>query len=136
MSGIGEFLSRLGSWLAAPGSLVVVEPETAPAVAAALAEGRPVRVGGDLETTAEMLSCGVASAPALEVLRRGGARSLTVSEDALEGARMVLRDCGGPRTTTSGSASLAGALAEAGHRLDSASRVLILVTEADLAGPV
>lgn len=126
----------LEGWLAAPASIVVVEPEAAPCVAAALAAGRPVPVEGDLETSAAMLSCGLASAPALGVLLRHGARSVTVDDDALRHATRLLAESGGPATTPSGAAGLAGAvtarndpaLAAALH-LDAESRVLLLITE-------
>jgi diaminopropionate ammonia-lyase len=100
----------LGDWLTSPGTIVVVEPEKAAAVAAALAAGRPVRINGDLETTAEMLSCGEASAPALAVLRRHDVNAISVPEHVLEEAPALLRACGGPRTTPSGSTGLAGAI--------------------------
>jgi diaminopropionate ammonia-lyase len=124
----------LGNWLAAPGLIVVVEPETAPAVAAALAAGSVVRVEGDLETTAEMLSCGEASAPALEVLRKHRVEAVSVSESILDKTPAVLRDCGGPGTTSSGAASLAGAMAlqEQGSGLPPDARVLILITEREV----
>ena len=128
----------LASWLAAPGRLVVVEPDQAACVAAALAQARPVRIPGELETEAAMLSCGEASAPALEVLRRHGAKAVAVSEASLAEAPRLLRAHGGPGTTPSGAAGLAGLmLAQAGEAareldLDAASRVLILVTEGEL----
>ena len=130
----------LKAWMAPPAAVVVVEPERAACVAAALAENRVVRVPGDLETSAGMLSCGEASAPAMAVLRRHGACGVTVSEPALAEAPRLLREQGGPATTPSGAAGLAGLmslLAEgsaARFGLDAASRVLILVTEADLEG--
>ena len=123
-------VNGLGGWLASPGDIVVVEPESAPAVAAALTAGRPVRVPGDLETTAEMLSCGEASAPAMAVLRRHKVKAIAVSEAVLDEAPVVLRGCGGPLSTSSGCAGLAGALAAS---LGPDARVLILVTEAELA---
>jgi diaminopropionate ammonia-lyase len=128
----------LEAWLAPPAAIVVVEPETAACVAAALAENRRVRVPGDLETSAGMLSCGEASALAMAVLRRHGARAVTVSERALAGATRLLREQGGPATTPSGAAGLAGLMSllaagsAASFGLDATSRVLILVTEADL----
>lgn len=124
----------LGDWLAAPASIIVVEPETAPAVAVALASGHPVRVEGDLETTAEMLSCGEASAPALAVLRRHRVEAISVSEGMLAEAPALLRACGGPRTTPSGGAGLAGAIAARDGRpgLDPDARILILVTETEI----
>lgn len=124
----------LGEWLAAPASIVVVEPEAASAVAAALASGHPVRVEGDLETSAAMLSCGVASAPALAMLQRRRVEALSVSESILGKAAGLLRSCGGPGTTPSGSAGLAGAVAAREGRLglSADARVLILVTEREL----
>ncbi|WP_018262275.1 pyridoxal-phosphate dependent enzyme [Methylobacterium sp. WSM2598] len=129
----------LAGWLAPPGSVVAVEPETASCLPAALAANRPVRVPGDLHTRAEMLSCGEASAPALAVLRRRGVRVVTVSEPDLAAAPQLLAAQGGPATTPSGAAGLAGAVAalrQPGRRadlgLDRASRLLILVTEGAL----
>lgn len=126
----------LGDWFDTPGAFVIVEPETAPAVAAALATGRSVRVDGDLETTAEMLSCGQASAPALDVLRRHRVEAITVPEATLDSAPGLLRECGGPETTSSGGAGLAGAMATRDGRLDLGpdARLLILVTEAAVPG--
>ena len=98
----------LAAWMAPPAAVIVVEPARAACVAAALAENRPVRVPGELETAAEMLSCGEASAPAVAVLRRHGAQAVTVSEATLAGATRRLRERGGPATTPSGAAGLAG----------------------------
>jgi diaminopropionate ammonia-lyase len=118
--------------------VIVVEPASAACVAAALAEDRLVRVPGELETSAEMLSCGEASAPAVAVLRRHGARTVTVSEAALGDATRLLCEQGGPATTPSGAAGLAGLVSllgwGSGFGLDATSRVLILVTEANLEG--
>ena len=129
----------LADWLAAPGLVVAVEPEGAACLVAALAAGRPVRVPGDLHTAAEMLSCGEASAPALAVLRRHEVRVVTVSEPELIAAPDILSAHGGPPTTPSGAASLAGAVAARQTTLqdlglDAGSRLLILVTEGALAG--
>ncbi len=95
-----------------------------------------MRVAGDLKTAAEMLSCGKASAPALLALRRNGARPLTVSEEDLLEAPRVLASSGGPATTPSGAAGLAGLMAaladpeQTRHLgLERSSRVLVLVTE-------
>jgi diaminopropionate ammonia-lyase len=91
-------------------------------------------------TAAEMLSCGEASAPAMKVLRRHGARVVTVSEDALVETPHLLRQHGGPATTPSGAAGLAGLVkilsdgSAASFGLTAGSRVLILVTETDLSG--
>jgi diaminopropionate ammonia-lyase len=138
--GLAAAMTRgLKDWLAPPAAIVVVEPEKAACVAAALEQGRVVRVAGDLVTSAEMLSCGEASAPALDVLRQAGAKAMTVSDVSLADATALLRDCGGPRTTPSGAAGLAGAVVAAADRgalhglaLDATSRVLIVVTESEV----
>jgi diaminopropionate ammonia-lyase len=123
-----------------PATLMIVEPASAACVTAALAAGHPVRVPGDLHTCATMLSCGLASAPAIEVLLRHAARSVVVGEDQLQDAVGVLREAGGPDTTPSGAAGLAGLLqvaAHAGlrarHGLGSRSTVLLVVTEGAVA---
>ena len=119
--------------------VVVVEPTNAACVAAALRAGRAVHVPGDLKSSAEMLSCGLASVPALTILFRHGASALTVGEEALADAVTTLAACGGPATTPSGAAGLAGLLAtlpgspparELG--IDRSSRVLLVATE----GPI
>jgi diaminopropionate ammonia-lyase len=130
---------ELADWMAQPAVTVVVEPEGVACVAAALAADGPVRLAGNLDTAAEMLSCGEASAPALIVLRRHDARAVTVPEGGLTEAPRVLHAEGGPTTTPSGAASLAGVIAAmaddaiaARLNLGPDSRVLILITEADL----
>jgi diaminopropionate ammonia-lyase len=129
----------LKDWMAPPAALVVVEPEQSACVAAAFARGRVVRIEGDLHTAAEMLSCGEASAPAMEILRRHGGHVVTVSEADLLEAPRLLREGGGPATTPSGAAGFAGLChalkADAGGRfgLDADSRVLVVITEGDLA---
>lgn len=131
----------LSGWMAPPGVVVAVEPEQAACLAAAFAAERPVKILGDLQTAAEMLSCGQASAPALALLRRYGARVVTVSEAGLAQAPHLLAAQGGPPTTPSGAAGLAGVVAAladsnavADLGLDRASRILVLVTEGPLYG--
>jgi diaminopropionate ammonia-lyase len=142
-AGVGGLAAALAdglhTWMAAPARIAVVEPAEAPCVAAALAAGRPVRVTGELETAAEMLSCGKASAPALAVLLRHGVRVVTVPEATLIAAPRLLRDEAGPSTTPSGAAGLAGLIAisadpatAAELELDTESRVLIFITEAEI----
>jgi diaminopropionate ammonia-lyase len=128
----------LKDWMAPPAALVVVEPEKSACVAAAFRHDRVVRIEGDLQTAAEMLSCGEASAPAMDILRRHGSRVVTVSEADLLDAPRLLRDGGGPATTPSGAAGFAGlchALSGVGGTLDLGrdSRVLVVITEGDLA---
>jgi diaminopropionate ammonia-lyase len=128
----------LKDWMAPPAALVVVEPEQSACVAAAFRNDRVVRIEGDLQTAAEMLSCGEASTPAMDILRRHGARVVTVSEADLLEAPRLLRDGGGPATTPSGAAGFAGlchALRGASGNLGLGrdSRVLMVITEGDLA---
>lgn len=144
-AGVGGLAAAMAEGLdrrmRAPGALLVVEPEAAACVAAALAAGRPVRIPGDLHTSADMLSCGLASAPALAILLRHGARSVVVSEGELARAVCVLGDAGGPDATASGAAGLAGLLhvassaeLRAKHGLTPSSSVLLLATEAPVEG--
>jgi diaminopropionate ammonia-lyase len=118
--------------------LIIVEPAVAACVAEALKQARPVRIAGSLETTAEMLSCGIASASALAILRRHRVECLSISEHELVLAPETLIRHGGPRTTTSGATGVAGLLAVAASResrerfeLTRESRVLLIVTESD-----
>jgi len=118
------------------GRTLIVEPENAACVARALAAGYPVLIPGDLDTSASMLSCGLASAPALAVLQRHDVRAVLVSEDQLQLARQALHETGGPETTPSGAAGVAGLLRAAAnpalravHQLDTDSCVLLIVTE-------
>jgi diaminopropionate ammonia-lyase len=128
----------LKDWMAPPAALVVVEPEQSACVAAAFRNDRVVRIEGDLQTAAEMLSCGEASTPAMDILRRHGARVVTVSEADLLEAPRLLRDGGGPATTPSGAAGFAGLChalrgASGNLGLGGDSRVLMVITEGDLA---
>jgi diaminopropionate ammonia-lyase len=139
-AGVGGLAAAMAEGLHArmrpPGSILVVEPERAACVARGLEAGHPVSLTGDLETVAEMLSCGTASAPALAILRRLRARSVVVGDDQLRFAVDALRRADGPETTASGAAGLAGFLKAAAnaemralHGLDATSNVLLVVTE-------
>lgn len=126
----------LGPHMHAAGRIVVVEPHSAACVGRALREGRPVRIEGQLRTAAEMLSCGLASAPALEILLRHRAHAMGVSESELEAGPAQLLAAGGPASTPSGAAGLAGLLAASSQPeerqrcgLDGKSIVLLVVTE-------
>jgi diaminopropionate ammonia-lyase len=129
----------LGGWMDEPAAVVAVEPEQAACVTAALARDGVVRIAGDLHTVAEMLSCGEASAPAIAILRRHGARVVTVSEADLSGGPGLVAANGGPATTPSGAAGVAGldrVLRDgfgARFGLDAASRVLVVLSEGGLA---
>ena len=77
-------------------SVVVVEPDKATCAALALKAGSVNRVRGDFRTSAEMLSCGKASAPALKILLHHDAKAIAVSEAALAEAVTTLSYHGGP----------------------------------------
>jgi diaminopropionate ammonia-lyase len=125
---------NLHGWMAAPKRIVVVEPAQAACVTAALSRGEVVRLPGEVETTAEMLSCGEASYPAFAMLKRLGVACVSVSEDELNAIPHFIVAHGGPRTTPSGGAGIAG-LRKAvetqpgSFALDPASRVLVIVSE-------
>ena len=140
-AGVGGLAAALAEglkdWMAPPAVLVVVEPETSACVAAAFSQRRVVRIEGDLQTAAEMLSCGEASAPAMDILRRYGTPVVTVSEAELLEAPRLLRDGRGPATTPSAAAGFAGlcrALRGTGRDfgLGGDSRVLVVISERDL----
>lgn len=129
----------LQNLLRSPKKSLVVEPESAACVAAALATTQPIRIEGDLHTAAEMLACGVVSAPALRILKQHAVDSVLVSEAELKTAATAMRSYGGPHTTPSGACGLAGLLrvasreqTRAEHRLTPDSVVLLIATEMPL----
>jgi len=119
-----------------PHMMIVVEPEGADCVAQGMNAGRPVQISGDLLSSARMLSCGIASAPALEILLRHNAKSVIVDEAELSMAISTLQQATGLQTTASGAAGLAGLLhvarsekLRAQYNLDQRSSILLCVTE-------
>lgn len=145
-AGVGGLAAAVGHGLRTvfrePARLLTVEPESAACVALALRADRPVRVPGALRTVASMLSCGIASAGALRTLQLLDASPVLVSEEALAHAPAILHQTGGPDSTASGAAGVAGLLHVASspslrvrHRLDTDSSVLVLATEAAIAPP-
>ncbi len=122
--------------LAMPGKLIVVEPDQAACVGPALHRRKAVQIPGDLETSADMLACGLASTPALELLLHHSALALEVSESEIAAATQLLCQQPGISTTASGATGLAGlikALADPVLRerfdLDMTSCPIIFVTE-------
>jgi diaminopropionate ammonia-lyase len=122
--------------LRAPSKFLIVEPEAAPCVARALDVGEPTLIRGDLHTSASMLACGMASAPALRILQRHSVASVVVSDVQLRVAAAELRSAGGPATTESGATGLAGLLQVAArrelrsqHQLENDSVILLIATE-------
>lgn len=120
--------------------IIVVEPASAACVALALQAGRPLNVTGELETSAQMLSCGLASTPALAILQQHQASAISGSEAQLQAAINIMQTHGGSASTASGCAGLAGFLHVAAdpalrteHGLDEDSCVLLVVTEGALS---
>ena len=139
-AGVGGLAAALAegspAFMGAARRIVVVEPASAACVAAALAAGAPVRVEGDLHTGAEMLACGLASAPAVRALREHSAASVLVDEELLQQAVRQLHDAEGVATTASGATGLAGLLLVSAsdelrelHQLSEESCVLLVITE-------
>lgn len=139
-AGVGGLAAAMAQGLCSnhpPGpDILVVEPEAAACVAHALRIGRPERIPGDLTTSADMLSCGLASAPALAILQAHQASSIIVSERQLRAATDLVRETVGLETTASGAAGAAGLMAVAAdpalrmwHGLTANSRVLLVITE-------
>jgi diaminopropionate ammonia-lyase len=140
-AGVGGLAAAMAQGLAriapSPVRIIIAEPATAACVSAALRAQRPVQIAGDLRTCADMLACGLASAPALEMLMRHDAASIELDELDLREAPAALARAGGPRTTPSGAAGLAALLRiaadatlRAQYALVAESRVLFLATEA------
>lgn len=137
-AGVGGLAAALAEGLqSALGRTIVVEPAACACVGQALAAGKPVQLTGDLHTSAEMLACGLASAPALDVLIRRRATAVAVSEAELNAATATMAEGGGLATTASGAAGLAGLLhvardpnLRASHGLGPDAVVLLIATEA------
>ena len=143
-AGVGGLAAAIVSGLAgsmrAPCKWLVVEPASAACVARAQAARRPVRIDGALDTSAGMLSCGLASAPAIGILQAAGAIAVVVDEQHLLAAKAALHDIAGIESTPSGAAGLAGLMHVASrsdlcstYGLGPESRVLLLITEGPLA---
>jgi diaminopropionate ammonia-lyase len=122
--------------LAPPARVVIVEPERAACVAAALSAGHAVSLKGTFDSSAEMLACGEASAPALAILCRHRVEAMSVSEADLSKATALLRAHGLPNVSPSGAAGLAGLAAvmnspqRAGRfDLSPESRPLLIISE-------
>lgn len=121
-----------------PPKLVVVEPASAACVGQAMATAGIEPVPGDISTSAEMLACRLASAPAIKALKSYGARTMTVSEEHLASARECVRTNLQTQTTASGAAGLAGLIAAAADstvrrsfELDDQSVVCVVLSEGD-----
>lgn len=123
-------------------SFVVVEPTQADCVYQSLATGKPVVVGGSLETVMAGLACGEVSELAWEILH-GGANSAIAIDDAhaLEAVRVLANPTAGDPPIVAGETGGTGLAALLAARdypairqtlgLDRTSRVLLLGSEGD-----
>lgn len=106
-------------WLAAEGAppaIAVVEPETAACLLESARAGKPVAVGGDLETIMAGLACGEPSLIAWPVLDQGARAFLSIPDTLAEEAmRLLASGQAGARLTIgeSGVAGLAGLICAA-----------------------
>jgi diaminopropionate ammonia-lyase len=120
----------------------VVEPIHADCVYRSLEAGRPVVVGGSLDTVMAGLACGEVSELAWEILH-GGANAAVAVDDAyaLEAVRMLAQPAAGDAPIVAGETGGAGLAALLAARdyadvrrtlaLDANSRVLLLGSEGD-----
>jgi len=121
---------------------VVVEPLHADCVYRSLEAGRPVVVGGSLDTVMAGLACGEVSELAWEILR-GGANAAVALDDAyaLQAMKMLANPAAGDPAIVAGETGGAGLGALLAARdypeigatlnLDAGSRVLLLGSEGD-----
>jgi len=141
VGGLAAAMARsLHDFMSDPRRIAVVEPDSAACVSAALTAGHPVLIPGTLHTSAEMLSCGLASASAIQILKQHNAHSILVTEDQLQSTPKLLLEAGGPLTTPSGATGLAGLLHAATdpthrshHHLTPTTPALIIITEGPTA---
>jgi diaminopropionate ammonia-lyase len=129
-------------WGARRPFFAVVEPTHADCVYRSLEAGRPVAVGGDLDTVMAGLACGEVSELAWEILR-GGANAAVAVDDAyaLEAVRRLSQPAAGDAPVVAGETGGAGLAALLAARddpdirrtlaLDASSRVLLLGSEGD-----
>lgn len=111
--------------------IIVVEPETAPALIESIEAGAPVETTGPVSSMGR-LDCKVPSLIALKGLARDADDFVTITEvEGIEGAAQV--ETLGFATTPSGGAGVAALLASGPHRvslgLDANSRVLAILSE-------
>ncbi len=112
-------------------TIVVVEPEAAPAITASITAGRPVFAPGPVSAMGR-LDCKEPSLIALKGLARDCDYCVTITEDEGAAGAATCASFGLP-TTPSGAAGISALLAASAHRsklgLDAGSRVLTILSE-------
>jgi diaminopropionate ammonia-lyase len=130
--GVGAFAASMVRGFVPLGARVVgVEPTKAACLLESARAGRPVQLGGALDSIMAGLNCGTPSLIAWPVVRAGIDSFVAVSDDDAEEAMRALADVG-VVSGESGAAGLAGLLAfgpQLGLRPD--DRVLVVSTEGD-----
>lgn len=124
-------------WGARRPRFIVVEPEQANCLQQSAAAGKPVAVGGDLETLMAGLSCGEVSLLAWDILKPGVDDFMTLSEDAVPACMQLLAY--GEPPVEAGESAVAGLAAALAARadpglarqlgLDKSSRIFVIGTE-------
>ncbi|MFV0474708.1 MAG: diaminopropionate ammonia-lyase [Pikeienuella sp.] len=144
-SGVGGLAAAVCSyfwdaWKGRRPVFVVVEPENAACFRDSVSAGKPMAVGGDLETMMAGLSCGEVSLIAWDILSAGANAALSISDRPVGPCmRARARPCEGDAPITAGESAVGGlagllaALGEAGVRarlgLDENSAVLCIGSE-------
>jgi diaminopropionate ammonia-lyase len=129
-------------WGARRPRFVVVEPTRADCVYQSLAAGRPVVVGGTLDTVMAGLACGEVSELAWAILHGGADAAVAIDDTyALEAMRVLARPSGGDPPVVAGETGGTGLAALLAARdypeirttlaLDAGARVLLLGSEGD-----
>jgi diaminopropionate ammonia-lyase len=146
-AGVGGLASAGTSWArltrrGRSARVIVVEPEPAACVMAALAAGEPIAVSASQVTAMSVLQCGTVSLTTFANLQAGVSCCLAIEDSWAITAASELRSCG-IRTGPSGAAGVAGLLAAFSGPfadpvrhylgLSSDARLLVVATEAAAA---
>jgi diaminopropionate ammonia-lyase len=128
------------TWGARRPATIVVEPASADCILRSIELGRPVAVGGDLETMMAGLACGEVSTLAWDVLREGADAVVAVSDAPVAGCmRALAQGIDGDPPIVAGESAVAGlagllaALCDPEAKrdlgLDAESRILLIGSE-------
>jgi diaminopropionate ammonia-lyase len=144
--GVGGLVCAAASWFAHEFAerpyFVVAEPENAACLLASAEAGRPITIGGSLETIMAGLRCAAPSPAAWPAIASGVDAFVTVPDEAVLGTMKVLNDAPSPEQIHSGPSGACGLAAlvavardpnmaelRAAARLDRSTRALVVITE-------
>lgn len=147
-AGVGGLASAGTNWARHtdqdnPTRVMVVEPEAAPCVFAALAAGEPIPVSAEGDSEMAVLQCGTVSLTAFPILQAGASCALAIEDEwALKAVTELAR--AGVSTGPSGAAGAAGLMAACTGPMaaqikqhlgiTSDSRLLVVASESAAAG--